>query len=322
MTESQTVSQTVAKSQLLARAKQGDPHAITQLMNSSLQAKGIQTTVFRQNDCLEILLEAKAIPNPTVMMAFMQRGFGSLNPEAIARINIYARRIGETDVAWRQTLPLRTVEDHDSLGTWVNRNLPSASSLTKSLNAEGTAETGLSAQPLGVARSAQEARFLRVQLGSEDAALLPLLDIKEVLKLSPDEILPVPDMPACVLGIYNSRGEMLWLIDLLAQLGLQSRLSGTPALVPTEAHMSRNGAGAASLTAIAIQADDKSIAIAIPNLFDIELFDLHELHPPAAHLFPSYLLPFIRGYFPDAGLPVLDVNALLRDPQFQIHAID
>jgi positive phototaxis protein PixI len=304
-------SQTVSKAQILALAKQGDPNAITQLINSSLQAKGIKTTVFWQNGSLEILLEASFTPDPIGMMAFIRRGFEALNAESINVINVNARQTGIAELAWRQELRL----DDDDQGSLVIGGA-SGTSGAKS------GDASLLAQTTEVSQSVQLTRFLRVQLGSHGTALLPLVQIKEILKILPNEILPVPDMPACVLGIYNCRGEMLWLVDLTVQLGLQSSLPSHSLLMPETAYVSRNGSGAPSLTAIVIESEEKSGAIVISKLFDIELFNLHELEPPLPQLFPSNLLPFIQGYFPDAEVPVLDVNALLQDPQFQIHAID
>jgi positive phototaxis protein PixI len=44
-------------------------------------------------------------------------------------------------------------------------------------------------------------RLLRFPLGLEDSALLPLEQIAEIIRVNVAEILPVPEMPSCVLGI-------------------------------------------------------------------------------------------------------------------------
>src|SRR4028119_1239001 len=76
-------------------------------------------------------------------------------------------------------------------------------------------------------------RLLRFPLGLQDSALLPLEQIAEILRVNVAEILPVPEMPSCVLGIGNWRGTMLWLIGLNHLLGYpplsqQERVLPTP----------------------------------------------------------------------------------------------
>ena len=155
-------------------------------------------------------------------------------------------------------------------------------------------------------------RFLRFQFGFEDTALLPLASVKEVLKISAEEILTVPDMPNCVLGVYNCRGEMLWLVDLDVQIGLFSlaRSSFNQRLALSTSNI---------LTAIAIQADDKCLGIVVPQVIDIEVHSLQALQTPSAGLFPSKLLPFLQGYLSDSNSPVLDGKTLIQDSQLQTH---
>ena len=72
--------------------------------------------------------------------------------------------------------------------------------------------------------SKQVRKFLQFQLGKSekshksivqgDIALLDAEIVSEVITISPDDILPVPQMFYCVLGIYSWRSEMLWIVDL------------------------------------------------------------------------------------------------------------
>jgi positive phototaxis protein PixI len=57
-------------------------------------------------------------------------------------------------------------------------------------------------------------RLLRFPLGAQESVLLPLEQITEILRVELSEVLPIPEMPGCVMGICNWRGEMLWLVDL------------------------------------------------------------------------------------------------------------
>ena len=147
-------------------------------------------------------------------------------------------------------------------------------------------------------------KFLRFSLGSQDSGLLPLEQISEVIGVSVADILSVPEMPSCVLGIYNWRGEMLWLIDL-------EHLVGCPPL-------SRLGR-LASLMAMVIQVDDQSVGLVVQYFNDIELHDAAQLQSAAAGLFPPQLLPFVKGYLPGANGTVLDAEAITRFPLWQVH---
>jgi positive phototaxis protein PixI len=52
-------------------------------------------------------------------------------------------------------------------------------------------------------------------------AMLPTQQLTEILSLSVNQIVPIPDVPAQVMGVCNWRGEVLWLIDLGALLGAE-----------------------------------------------------------------------------------------------------
>lgn len=147
-------------------------------------------------------------------------------------------------------------------------------------------------------------KFLRFSLGPQDSGLLPLEQISEVLRVSVADILPVPEMPSCVLGIYNWRGEMLWLIDL-------EHLVDCPPLL-------RQGR-LEFLMAMVIQINGQSMGLVVQNVNDIEWHDAEQLQSAAAGLFPPGLLPFVKGYLPGAKGTVLDTEAIARSPLWQVH---
>lgn len=151
-------------------------------------------------------------------------------------------------------------------------------------------------------------KFLRFQLGTEAIALLPLSIITQVMQVSVPEILPVPQMPGCVLGIYNWRGEMLWLIDL-------GQLVGFPPLLGPDIYLE-------TVMAIAIQANDQSLGLIVPQINDIESHNPQHLHPPAVGLFPPEILSYLQGYLIGANkevLMVLNAEALVEAPLWQTH---
>ncbi len=145
-------------------------------------------------------------------------------------------------------------------------------------------------------------RLLRFPLGQEDSALLPLAQIAEIFRVNVEEILPVPEMPSCVLGIFNWRGEMLWLIDLDQLLGYLplSLMAATP-------------------MAIVVQSNSQSLGLVVSQVNDIELHDLQKLTNAAIGLFPPKLLPFVLGALPEGSGTVLNVTAITQCPLWQTH---
>ena len=51
--------------------------------------------------------------------------------------------------------------------------------------------------------------------------MLSIEQITEVLKIQLSQIVPIPQMPSWVMGVYNWRGEILWMIDLSHLIGLK-----------------------------------------------------------------------------------------------------
>ena len=157
------------------------------------------------------------------------------------------------------------------------------------------------------AASAEAEKFLRFQLGSEGKALLPVNIISQVMRVLGADILPVPQMPSCVLGIYNWRGEMLWLVDI-------GQLMGFPALC--EPAVGKGGVGG-DLMAIAIQINDQYLGLVVSQISDIELHDIQQIQVPSIGLFSPEIMPYLQGYLVAPNnevLMVLNAEALAQAP--------
>ena len=68
----------------------------------------------------------------------------------------------------------------------------------------------------------EEEQFLRFRLEPDTKVMLPIGQITEVLKIAIGNIVPIPEMPAWIMGVYNWRGEILWMLDLGHLIGLNS----------------------------------------------------------------------------------------------------
>ncbi|MUL37056.1 chemotaxis protein CheW [Gloeocapsopsis dulcis] len=63
--------------------------------------------------------------------------------------------------------------------------------------------------------------YLRFQLNENTPAVLLMKYVQEVLIISTGRITPIPNMPECILGLFNRRNRILWAIDLAFMLTSQ-----------------------------------------------------------------------------------------------------
>ncbi|MEH2248893.1 chemotaxis protein CheW [Nostoc sp.] len=151
-------------------------------------------------------------------------------------------------------------------------------------------------------------KFLSFNLGVSDTAVISLQHITEVLQVSLPEICGVPQMPSSVLGIYNWRGEMLWLVDLEAMLGYP--------LMSQESNLLSRMMG------IILENEGKYLGLLVRQVLDIEWLDTKEMKVPTAELFYPKISPFLQGYFlNDSEEMILNLDAIsiIQAPMWKIH---
>jgi positive phototaxis protein PixI len=162
-----------------------------------------------------------------------------------------------------------------------------------------------SSPPVSAVLPSPQQKFLRCCLGDRDSGLLALIHVAEVIQITVAEILPVPAMPECILGICNWRGKMLWLVDLNLFLDYSPLLAPEIATTP--------------LMAIVMQVEGQSMGLVVSQVQDIEWHDPSQIRSATASLFAAKTLPFLQGYLPHADAVVLDPEAIARCPLWQLH---
>jgi positive phototaxis protein PixI len=140
-------------------------------------------------------------------------------------------------------------------------------------------------------------RLLNFPIGKYGNSVIPLEQITEILRINLDEILSVPEIPSNVLGAYNWRGEMLWLIDLEHIIGGISLYEQVPLLKPP--------------IAIVIQSDNYCFGLVVKYVNEVELHDTTQILPAKPGSFSTQLLPFITGYLPN-GSTVFNPKAVVQ----------
>jgi len=151
-------------------------------------------------------------------------------------------------------------------------------------------------------------KFLSFNLGVRDRAVISLEHITEVLQISLGDICGVPQMPSYIVGVYNWRDEMLWLVDLDEMLGYPP-LSQTANML-------------AKMMAIVLEENGKYLGLLVRQLMDIELFDIHQMKAPSVELFSPSISPFIQGYFindEEKMIFNLDAEIILNSPVYTHH---
>ena len=81
----------VTQSQLLNLAKQGNPQAISSLMNSVLEPKGVTTNAQLIDDCLVIVVQSEKPLNQAAIVSFVRSGIGALGAASIRKVKVSAQ---------------------------------------------------------------------------------------------------------------------------------------------------------------------------------------------------------------------------------------
>jgi predicted aspartyl protease len=92
--------------QSLERARLGDTTAIAQLLNHSLQSKGMTARVTRQGGCLRVLLEAEQIPPQQALVPYLQKNLEKLKIASVHTVELMGKQAYAAVPAWKETIKL------------------------------------------------------------------------------------------------------------------------------------------------------------------------------------------------------------------------
>jgi positive phototaxis protein PixI len=143
----------------------------------------------------------------------------------------------------------------------------------------------------GNSKREREEQFLRFYLEPDTKVMLPVAQLTEVLTIPLGQIVPIPHMPAWVMGVYNWRGEILWMVDLGHLVGLtpwhqqQQRGSTYRAFVlRTDAQTTNPEKG-------------QKLGLIVGRIEDIEWCDPAAIQSPPASTIEAGLAPFLQGFW-------------------------
>ncbi|HAX78503.1 MAG TPA: hypothetical protein DCY88_22400 [Cyanobacteria bacterium UBA11372] len=106
---------------ILEQAKLGNGNAIADLINQSLQPKGISCTVKPIGDRLYVFLESLQVPDQKTVVSSIRQGMMALQIDSFKSVKIYARQLEDKVAAWSEEFNLET-KNETSLPTVSDSN--------------------------------------------------------------------------------------------------------------------------------------------------------------------------------------------------------
>ena len=136
-------------------------------------------------------------------------------------------------------------------------------------------------------------QFLRLRLVSDMTALLPVQQLTEVLTIPTSQVVPIPHMPPWVVGVYNWRGEILWMVDLGHLCGLKPWYQQAICRSTHKAVVLCQRDDIISSNATKVH----MLGLLVNEVEDIEWCEPSVIQSPLASTVTPELAPFLRGYW-------------------------
>ncbi len=163
--------------------------------------------------------------------------------------------------------------------------------------------------PNETAASTATQQFLRFHLVPDTTALLPMEQLIEVLTIPVGQIVPIFQMPPWVMGVYNWRGEILWLVDLGHLVGLTPWHQQVHSTSVYKAIVLQSNS-----TVAAPNASNSVLGLVVNRVEDIEWCNTDLIQSPPSSTVTPELAPFLRGYWMKSNgdmLVVMEGQAIL-----------
>ena len=139
-------------------------------------------------------------------------------------------------------------------------------------------------------QSASE-QFLRFRLPEDTVVILPVAQLTEVLSIPLGRIVPIPHLSAWAMGVYNWRGEILWMVDLGHLVGL------TPWYQRSVSYSNHKAIVLHGRSSSRARAKNQMLGLVVSQVEGIEWCNPDEIQSPPASAITPELAPFLRGYW-------------------------
>lgn len=162
-------------------------------------------------------------------------------------------------------------------------------------------------------KKSQDLQYLRFYLEPDTKIILPVGQITEVLKITIGQIVPIPHLPPWVMGVYNWRGNILWMLDLGHLIGLDSWYQSS---------INNNNSNYTAIVLSPERTNNRtkalnsiSLGLVVTRVEDIQWCDINLIQSPPANTVKASLAPFLQGYLLDENgnmLLVIDGKAIIK----------
>ncbi|MDJ0730859.1 MAG: chemotaxis protein CheW [Crocosphaera sp.] len=157
----------------------------------------------------------------------------------------------------------------------------------------GFSQTQSTTSSLETEKHHQLEQFLRFRLVPDTSLLLPVSQLTEVITIPLGQIVPIPQMPSWVMGVYNWRGEILWIIDLGELLGLTPWYQ-QPQVTPIYRTIVLHSGTTSQRVP---KAHRQHLGAVVSGVDDIAWCNPNDIQSPPQSAATSRLAPFLRGYW-------------------------
>lgn len=142
--------------------------------------------------------------------------------------------------------------------------------------------------------------FLKVQLTAQQLAVLPMAQAQEAIAIPASRVTPMPNMPACVLGLLNHKSRVIWVVSLPQMLGLESQ-----------------NLNVQQYNVAIIRSGKTSLGLVVPAIQGVIRLDIDAVQSIEGEVRPEQV-PYLRGCSiqNQEMLWVLDAESIVRAPIF------
>ena len=135
-----------------------------------------------------------------------------------------------------------------------------------------------------------EKQFIQFSLTASTPLLLSVLHLVEILTVPIGQIVPVFQMPPWVIGVYNWRGDILWMVDL-------NHLAGFSPWYQQKGYASKHTVIIVQYKADQLAVSDKqlTLGLVVNQVENMVICEPEETHLLAKDEVPAGIQPFLQG---------------------------
>ena len=160
-------------------------------------------------------------------------------------------------------------------------------------------------EPKSLIETQTDEQFLTFWLGQEQQALLPTSQLLEIVKVYLSQITPIAGIAPYVMGVYNWRGDVIWVVDLASMLGYNPLYAQEQSKFQDKCHV------------IFLRIQDMVIGLAVSQVGQMINCDISKIQTAGLAFTNPVMQEACRGYWLSGSntFLVLDGNAIARSAQ-------